>query len=223
MVRHRLGELVADGFDGVEGGHRVLEDHRHPLPADGSPFPGRHADEFAVAVADRTADRRGGLLEQSEEREDPDALARAGLPNDREGFRRAEVVGDAVDDVGDAPLGAEAHPEVPHGEDGVAGGAWGAGACVPGAAVGAGGARGAVAAREARAAAGVGVTHTDCPRDSITDFCRGSRASRRPSPTKLNAMTVTRIATPGKMPIHGACSKKLRPSLSIRPQAGLGG
>ena len=33
---------------------------------------------------------------------------------------------------------------------------------------------------------------------------RGSRASRSPSPTKLIAMTVTRIIRPGKIATHGA-------------------
>ena len=43
----------------------------------------------------------------------------------------------------------------------------------------------------------------------------GSNASRRPSPSKLNAITVVRIANPGKVLIHQARSKKARPSAVI--------
>jgi hypothetical protein len=37
-------------------------------------------------------------------------------------------------------------------------------------------------------------------------LARGSIASRRPSPMKLMAITVTRIIKPGKMATQGACS-----------------
>src|ERR1700730_1917807 len=52
---------------------------------------------------------------------------------------------------------------------------------------------------------------------------RGSSTSRRPSPTRLIAMTVTLIAIPGASEIHGAVSTKARPLLIIRPQSEAGG
>ncbi|SKY24246.1 Uncharacterised protein [Mycobacteroides abscessus subsp. abscessus] len=38
--------------------------------------------------------------------------------------------------------------------------------------------------------------------------CRGSRTSRTPSPSRLKAKTVTRIARPGNTPIHQAVVRK---------------
>src|SRR5262249_45311375 len=51
----------------------------------------------------------------------------------------------------------------------------------------------------------------------------GSRMSRRPSPRRLNASTVTMIAMPGNTEIHGAVSRYVRPSLSMLPHDGVGG
>src|SRR5260221_333282 len=51
----------------------------------------------------------------------------------------------------------------------------------------------------------------------------GSKASRKPSPTRLKANTVSAIASPGKIDIQGAVSRKVRPSLSMVPHDGAGG
>ena len=53
--------------------------------------------------------------------------------------------------------------------------------------------------------------------------CRGSRTSRTPSPSRLKANTVTRIARPGNTPIHQAVVRKPWASYSMRPQEGSGG
>src|SRR5713101_8871085 len=52
---------------------------------------------------------------------------------------------------------------------------------------------------------------------------RGSSRSRRPSPMRLKPTTVTRIARPGKVAIHGAVSMNERPVASIDPHSGVGG
>src|SRR5439155_8835070 len=54
---------------------------------------------------------------------------------------------------------------------------------------------------------------------------RGSRASRRPSPRKLNAITVRKIATPGDSSIHGndVSTRWLRAAFSMLPQLAAGG
>ena len=52
---------------------------------------------------------------------------------------------------------------------------------------------------------------------------RGSRESRKPSPTRLIASTVTASSTPGKKMIHGAIWKKVRPSEITLPQLGISG
>src|SRR5687767_14124952 len=52
---------------------------------------------------------------------------------------------------------------------------------------------------------------------------RGSRASRRPSPSRLNETTVRTMASPGKVEIHQAVIMASRPSLTIEPHDGVGG
>src|ERR671917_406811 len=48
-------------------------------------------------------------------------------------------------------------------------------------------------------------------------------ARRKPSPMKLNASTVTKIAKPGAKAIQGATSRYWDPVRSIEPQLGVGG
>src|SRR6185437_374596 len=50
----------------------------------------------------------------------------------------------------------------------------------------------------------------------------GSRRSRRPSPRRLNATALKRIAAPGNVTTHQYVWKKLRPSFTIRPHSGVG-
>src|SRR5262249_7848052 len=54
-------------------------------------------------------------------------------------------------------------------------------------------------------------------------FRRGSRASRKPSPNRLNASTVRKIAIPGKRHSQGLISKIIRPAFRSQPQLGVGG
>lgn len=51
----------------------------------------------------------------------------------------------------------------------------------------------------------------------------GSSASRNPSPNRLNASTVRKIATAGKSATCGAMTISARASLSIAPHSGVGG
>src|SRR2546425_1926899 len=51
----------------------------------------------------------------------------------------------------------------------------------------------------------------------------GSSKSRNPSPMRLKPTTVTRIARPGNVAIHGAVSMNERPVASIDPHSGVGG
>src|SRR5690606_31109941 len=51
----------------------------------------------------------------------------------------------------------------------------------------------------------------------------GSSASRNPSPTRLMASTVTRIARPGKVTTHQARRMNWRDSASMVPHSGVGG
>ncbi len=60
-------------------------------------------------------------------------------------------------------------------------------------------------------------------RASIKVRCLGSRTSRRPSPSRLNASTATKIAAPGNTAIHHAIVTKPCESKIIRPSDGWGG
>ena len=65
----------------------------------------------------------------------------------------------------------------------------------------------------------------------VVDFqqahrCRrdfGSRMSAMPSPRRFSPSTVTTIAMPGKIAIHGATTMRVCASNSMRPQLGIGG
>ena len=54
-------------------------------------------------------------------------------------------------------------------------------------------------------------------------LCRGSSASRRPSPKRLNDSTAKNIAKPGQNAIHGAWAMKRWAVLSMEPHDGAGG
>src|ERR1700737_1206838 len=54
-------------------------------------------------------------------------------------------------------------------------------------------------------------------------FCLGSRASRRPSPRKLNAISVKESAIAGARTMWGAIRMAWKPSAAIAPQEGGGG
>src|SRR6185295_15493634 len=56
-----------------------------------------------------------------------------------------------------------------------------------------------------------------------TYFSRGSSASRRPSPNRLNPSTVTKMARPGKSESHGLAWMKATLALRSQPQLGVGG
>src|SRR5204863_5812259 len=54
-------------------------------------------------------------------------------------------------------------------------------------------------------------------------FCLGSSASRRPSPRKLNAISVKDSAMAGTRTMWGAIRRAWKPSAAIAPQDGVGG
>src|SRR6184192_1382395 len=54
-------------------------------------------------------------------------------------------------------------------------------------------------------------------------FCLGSSASRRPSPRKLNAISVSESAIAGASTMWGAMRSAWKPSAAMAPQEGVGG
>src|SRR5262249_11920278 len=60
-------------------------------------------------------------------------------------------------------------------------------------------------------------------RSAHAHLSRGSSASRRPSPSRLNDITVRKIARPGKIASQGALLRKRCAALSMLPHEGSGG
>ena len=178
VVAHALDELAADRVHRVERGHRVLE-HEPDVPAAvAQQLLLVQGDQVGAHQRGRTGDPAGRHRDQFGQRQGRHALARPGLADDRQRLTTVQVVVEAANHVGEPALGAEHHLEVADGEH-----------------------RFPRAVDVGRAAV-VGGRHHHCPRDWITDRCLGSSASRRPSPTRLNAITVMKIARPGNTLSH---------------------
>ncbi len=108
--------LIADGHDGVQAGHRLLEDHRDAAAAD-------LAHLFAVAVVGQkiirhafqiylSAGHAAGAGDQLEAREHGDGLARAALADDADDLAAVHVHADAFDGVELLSVGAEGGHQV---------------------------------------------------------------------------------------------------------------
>src|SRR5206468_1247381 len=99
----RLDDLVADPMDRVEGGHRVLEDHRDAVAANRLELVVGGGRQLLALVADRSRDPGVRPSGEPENRHRGDRLAAAGLPDDAEHLPGLEREGDAADRV-DGPL-----------------------------------------------------------------------------------------------------------------------
>ncbi len=183
-----FGDLVADPVDRGEGGQRVLEDHGDPAAADLGELPGGQADQFAAVQPDRAAGAGGGG-QQAEHSERGDGLAGAGLADQAERLAPVQVEVDAAD----RRVAVEVDGEVADSEQrrGRRSGRW------------RGGLRRGRRRRGRRWRGGRG-GHGVLRREGVVVGRRrrgrragrrrpaaavGSRASRRPSPTRLTAST----------------------------------
>jgi hypothetical protein len=125
----RLGDLLADGEDGVEGGHGLLKDHGDFAAAEAADGFRREGEEVAAVVVDGAGDGSGGI-EESEDGEGGNGFAGAGFTDEAEGFSGGDGEGEGADGFG----GAEADGEVVdleerHGNKGTgAAGSWEGGA-----------------------------------------------------------------------------------------------
>src|SRR4029079_10958600 len=109
--------------DGIEAGHRVLEDHRDVTPADRAQLvltQGRQVLRIEHHVA--ALDPAGGRGQQPDHRQVGDALAAAGFADQPQPLTLFELEGDAVDGVDGAFVGAEPDDQVLDREEHVPGG-----------------------------------------------------------------------------------------------------
>ena len=172
-----LAHLLADLIDRVQGGHRILEDHRDVVTANVLHLFLGHLEDRTTAIAnvaaldlsrrhrDKTHDGHGGH-----------GLTGAGLTDDAQGLAAIERVGDTVDSANNAILGVEIHLKVIDLEQ--------------------------MLALRNRLVLQVHIVLVLL--HPYASFILTSRASRRPSPSRVKASTVERIARPGMIIIQGA-------------------
>jgi hypothetical protein len=109
VADHRLGDLVADGVDGVQRGHRLLEDHPDLAAPDRPHLALGQAGEVAAAEQDVPAgDLARRRRQEPHDGERGHRLARSALAHDGERLAGKDVEAHAVDR---AHLGAAAEDE----------------------------------------------------------------------------------------------------------------
>src|SRR5262245_65978419 len=109
----RLGQLTPHGEDGVQRGHRLLEDHADLAPADVAHLGVREAQEIAALEEDLAAyDAAGWRRHEAHDAEGAHGLAAAGLAHEGHRLPLANVPGHAVDRADDAGRRSELCLEV---------------------------------------------------------------------------------------------------------------
>ena len=108
-----LDDLVADGEDGIERGHRILEDHRRDAAADRGDAALVSTEH--VGAAERHALRRDAgrrLAQEAHQRLAGDRFSRAGFADDAEAFAAFEMEADAAHRLDQPFMLAEADREI---------------------------------------------------------------------------------------------------------------
>ena len=154
MHPQRLADLAADRQHRIEARHRLLEDHRDVVAADGAHLAFGELQQIPALEADRARDLARRLGDQPHQRHRGDRLAAAGFADDGERLALVDMEGDAVDRAVDALGRAEMGLQI--------------------------------------------LDFEQVPSDQSLLAMRGSSASRRPSPSRLTASTVTDRNAAGK-------------------------
>ena len=106
-----LGDLATHGVHGVQGGQRVLEDHRDLAATDGPHRLIIEAQEIlALPFGDAGLDPQGG--QEPHDRQRRHRLARSGFADHREDLAAADVEADIVDGAHGSGVGLEHGSEV---------------------------------------------------------------------------------------------------------------
>ena len=104
----RLGELVADAHEGVERGHRILEDHRDALAADFQEFLLGSFEEIGAGEHGGAAlDAAGWHGDEAKQGIAGDRFAGAGLADDPEGLALVHGEGHVLHGMDGAVAGVE--------------------------------------------------------------------------------------------------------------------
>ena len=108
-----LAHLLADLIDRIQGGHRILEDHRDIVAANVLHLFLGHFEDGAAAIANVTAlDLSRRHRDEAHDGHGGHGLTGAGLTDDTQGLATIERVGHTVDSANDAILGMEIHLKV---------------------------------------------------------------------------------------------------------------
>ncbi|MNC05405.1 hypothetical protein D3C75_528770 [compost metagenome] len=107
---HQQGftDLFFDAVQRVEGGHRLLEDHRDAITAQFAQLAGIGAHQFLAAIADAACRLGIGLRQQLQDRVGRHRLARARFAHQRQAFAGADVQAQ----IAHHGLATEGHAEV---------------------------------------------------------------------------------------------------------------
>ena len=108
---------LPDAVHRVQAGERILEDHRDVLAAHVAQLGRRGLQQVLPVQQDLARDLRALRVEQAEDGEVGDALARAGLAHDAERLAAPQREREAGDGVHDAVLRRELDREVAHFEE----------------------------------------------------------------------------------------------------------
>ncbi len=111
MLAQHLADLPADGEDGVQRGHRLLEDERD-LPTAYAPQLRGGRPQQVDALEERLAGDGGRGRQQAQDRHRADALAAARLADEPEHLPGRQRERDPVDGVRGAAVGVEPHGEI---------------------------------------------------------------------------------------------------------------
>ncbi len=206
-----LGDLASHFEDGVQRRQRVLEDHRY-FPAPQPAQAGVGCGEQVLAPEHDPSGRklRRRRRDQAHDRHGRHRLARAGLADDAQRFSGSHLPAHAVDRLHHTVVGVEMHPEVFDGKQ-----RFGVG----------------LSRRAPRGLGDVGRIGCTVSAGAFPDWLRahhtyrsfGSRASRRPSPTKTKASTVKTTAAPGSSESHGWLWKVPWPAATMLPHSATSG
>ena len=112
MDLQRFPNLPTSAVHRIEGGHRILEDHRHLVAADLLQLLLAHLQDIAALVEHLSLEARVLVTSQAEQRHRRDALARAGLAHDPDDLPAVDVEADAVDGVDRAAGNEKLNPEI---------------------------------------------------------------------------------------------------------------
>src|SRR5581483_4369192 len=201
VQEQRPHEQVAHPEHGVERGDRALEDHRDPATPHVAKLSRRELEQIPAFEPDRAANRRAHGRSEPEDRERGHRLSGPALPGQPEDLALADL---QVLQVHDLPASERDRQVADLDRRHRASRAGPAGIEIA-----------------TGRTSGSGILGTEDGAHRVGTR-RGSRTSRSPSPSRLNATAVSRIAAPGNVTSHHWVVKYDWPWLTIRPQSGVG-